>query len=164
VSSAFGYVQFLTLRNRANTTRFEFQNFRIDADLDYTSPLTGLTRLFGFMPFAFSGITVTKSGDNQPATLAFPNNDLSRGWAEQAVTEQWIATVRTGIFTDPANTAGYVELNRYVAQITSGTWDETALTLILSSVLDAVGADTPRKRITQQLVGTLPVTARVRLN
>jgi hypothetical protein len=164
MTSALGLVQFCTLRNRARTVRHDFQNFRIDEDLDYTNPTTNETRPHGFMPFAFSGVTVTKSGDNQPASLVFPNNELSRDWAEIAVREQWIANVRTGILTDPTTISGYVEMNRYVAQITSGKWDAVSLELSLSSVLDAVGGDTPRKKITQQLVGNLPITSRVRLN
>ncbi len=164
MASTFGFVQFCTLRNRARTVTHDFQNYNIDQDLDYLSPFTNTTRPHGFMPFIFSGVTVTKSGDNQPATLVFPNNNLSRGWAETAVREQWIANIRTAIWTDPATQSGFVELNRYVAQITSGKWDATSLELSLSSVLDAVGSDAPRKRVTQQLVGNLPVTSRVRLN
>lgn len=163
MTSALAFVQFCTLRNRARTVTHDFQNYRIDQDLDYTNPTTGQTRPHAFLPFVFSGVTVTRSGDNQPATIVFPNNQLSRGWAETAVREQWIVNVRTGIFTNPQQFNTFVELNRYVAQIISGKWDATSLQLMLTSVLDAVGNDAPRKKITQQLVGTLPVTSRVRL-
>ena len=51
----------------------------------------------------------------------------------------------------------------YHGQVTGGKWDATALTLQLGSVLDAVGADVPRRNLTQRLVGRLPTTSNVRL-
>ena len=54
-------------------------------------------------------------------------------------------------------------LNEYVAQVVSGKWDSTALTLELASVFDAVGGDVPRKRLTKDLVGHLPLTSSVRV-
>jgi hypothetical protein len=114
------------------------------------------------MPFAFSGVTVTKTGDNQPATLGFPNNSLSRGWGETAVQEVWIAQVQT-VLVNPDSKPDYTVLSEYVGQIVNSTWDESSLQLNMASVLDAVGADIPRKRLTRQLVGNLPLTSRVRL-
>jgi hypothetical protein len=114
------------------------------------------------LPFAFSGVTVTRSGDNQPAALVFPNNQLSRDWIETAVTQQWIATCQT-LLLDPYDNTGGRLLSSYTAQIVSGGWSETSVELRMASVLDAVGADLPRKRFTKQLVGKLPLTARVSL-
>jgi hypothetical protein len=56
----------------------------------------------------------------------------------------------------------YKLLSRYFSQIVGASWDSTAVKLELASVLDAVGVDLPRKRLTQQLVGSLPVTSNVR--
>jgi hypothetical protein len=123
-------------------------------------PLPGNT--YSFLPFGFSGATVTRSGDNQPAILVFPNNALSRGWVETAVRQQWIATCQT-LLIDPGNKTGGRVLASYTAQIVSGGWNETSVELRMASVLDAVGADLPRKRLTRQLVGKLPLTARVNL-
>jgi hypothetical protein len=64
---------------------------------------------------------------------------------------------------DPANIAGGRILSTYTAQIVSGSWSEAQVELRMASVLDAVGADLPRKRLTKQLVGKLPLTARVNL-
>lgn len=151
---AFG--QYMTLRNRTGSQTYNFQNYWINED----APFDGGT--YGFMPFAFSGTVLTKSGDNQPATIAFPNNALSRGWAEIATSESWIADVRTAIINPDDKNASTL-LMRYVAQVVSATWDETTMQLQMASVLDAVGADVPRKKLTRQLVGHLPLTARVRM-
>ena len=114
------------------------------------------------MPFVFSGVTITKAGDNQPATLGFPNNELTRPWATDAVENEFIVRVRTMII-DPDNKSNPTSLSEYVAQIISAKWDSTALTLELASVFDAVGADVPRKRLTRDLVGHLPLSNRVRV-
>lgn len=154
-SQSFGH--FLSLEDTTGTVQHRFQNFWIDEDVD----LNGNS--FSFLPFAFSGTTVTKSGDNQPAVVAFPNNDLARGWAEVAVRERWLVRCRTALINLQDRNSGTVILSRYFAQIVSCTWNETALELQLASVLDAVGSDVPRKKLTRQLVGRLPLTARVRI-
>jgi hypothetical protein len=150
-TQAFGhYLQF-----KGGTT-LNFQNYWISENITYN----GIT--YSFLPFAFSGVTVTRSGDNQPAALVFPNNQLSRDWIETAVTQQWIATCQT-LLLDPYDNTGGRLLSSYTAQIVSGGWSETSVELRMASVLDAVGADLPRKRFTKQLVGKLPLTARVSL-
>lgn len=151
---AFG--QYMTLHSSDFAQTYKFQNYWINED----APFQGDT--YGFMPFAFSGSVLTKSGDNQPATIAFPNNALSQGWAEIATKESWIADIST-VIVNPDDKSTTTLLMHYVAQIISATWNETALELQLASVLDAVGADVPRKKLTKQLVGHLPLSSRVRM-
>lgn len=150
MSSTLAYGHYLILGS------YYFQNYWVNED----SALNGAT--YGYMPFAFSGSAFTKSGDNQPATLIFPNNDLSRGWAATAVKEKWTATVNT-VLLNPDDNAQITVLSQYVGQIVSGGWDTTSLKLNMASVFDAVGADVPRKKLTQQLVGHLPLTSNVRV-
>ena len=76
--------------------------------------------------------------------------------------DEYLANVRT-VLIDPNNKDGYTLINQYIGQIVSAKWDSTALTLELASVFDAVGADVPRKRITRQLAGHLPLTSSVRV-
>jgi hypothetical protein len=139
MSDTLAFGQYLTLRTPAQEGGYLFQNYWVNEDA----------------PFA-------KSGDNQPATLAFPNNDLSRGWAATAIQDRWIANVRI-LLLNPDNKNDYTLISRYVGQIVSGGWDGTALKLNMASVFDAVGADVPRKKLTQQLVGHLPLTSNVRV-
>lgn len=159
MADALAFAQYMTLRSADGATRYYFQNYWINED----APSKDGSNVYGFMPFAFSGVLVTKTGDNQPATLAFPNNELSRGWAETAVQNIWMADVQT-VVVDPDNKQNYTVLSEYVGQIVSGRWDDTTLQLEMASVLDAVGADVPRKRLTRQLVGNLPLTSRIRLS
>jgi hypothetical protein len=150
-TQAFG--QYLTLKG---TQSLYFQNYWIGENVPYGG------NSYGFMPFAFSGATITKSGDNQPASLAFPNNSLARAWAETAIRQQWIATCRV-MLINPADRNGPTLLTTYTAQIVSGNWTDAGIEIRMASVLDAVGGDVPRKKLTKQLVGNLPITASVRL-
>jgi hypothetical protein len=92
-----------------------------------------------------------------------PNNELSRPFATTVIEGQYLANVRT-VLINPDNKEDYTLINRYFGQIVSGQWTSTALTIELASVFDAVGSDVPRKRLTQQLVGRLPLTSRVRVS
>lgn len=150
MSDTLAYGHYLTLGT------YQFQNYWVNEDVSYG----GAT--YGYMPFAFSGSAFTKSGDNQPATLALPNNTLSRGWASTAIKERWVATIRI-MLLDPDNKASGTMISQYTGQVVSGGWDSTTLKLNMASVFDAVGADVPRKKLTQQLVGHLPLTSNVRV-
>ena len=76
---AFGH--YLTLRSPTTLGDYKFQNYWVGENAPFFNQTTGARVEFGFLPFAFSGVTITKSGDNQPATIVFPNNELSRPFA-----------------------------------------------------------------------------------
>jgi len=74
---AFGH--FVRFYNEGDNVVHSFQNFFIgetitDSDVQYT-----------FVPFGFSGMSTNRQGDLQPATLVFPNTELSRGYLEDAL-------------------------------------------------------------------------------
>jgi len=142
--------------------QFRFQNFFINQDMTYTNEIG--TNSYGFVPFGFSGVTVNRTGDGMEADLVFPNNDLSRGWAVLAIRDHYVVQVEV-LIVDSTNPSSGVhrKVHSYTGQITGGTWDNVSLNLQLSSVLDAVGTDIPRRALTKKLVGNLPVANNVRL-
>ena len=155
---AFGHV----LRIKAkDTVEFRYQNFFINKQLTYKND--GYT----FAPFGFSGVTVNRTGDGLEATLVFPNNELTRSWAVKAIQNSYIMEVDVLIIedSDPDSglTANHSTVHTYTGQVTGGQWDNTSLNLELSSVLDAVGTDVPRRSLTQRMVGNLPISNSVRL-
>lgn len=160
MSDTLAFAQYITLRTEQSTNGYNFQNYWVNEDAVFNDGNGQLT--YGFMPFAFSGTTVTKAGDNQPATLVFPNNELSRGWGQSAVQNRWIANICT-VLVNPDDKTNTTLITRYVGQIVSGKWDTSSLQLVTASVFDAVGNDVPRKRLTKQLVGSLPVTSDIRV-
>ena len=111
-----------------------------------------------FLPFGFSGVTVSRGGDNTQATLAFPTNDLSRSWAAEAITNSWVVTVAL------LNVSAGRTIYTYVGQVASSSQDETKVTLQLSSVLDAVGTDIPFRFISENTVGAIPTSSAFRLS
>lgn len=114
---------------------------------------------FQFLPFGFSGVTVNKNGDNVDATLVFPNNEIARAWADEAIRDKWVATVSVRIITDSTNPASnQVVLHDYVGQIAGGGWRQEAVSFRMNSVLDAVGGDVPKRTIQSKLVGSIPIS------
>ena len=144
---------YLTL-TRPDGSELRFQNFHIGQS----------SQGYLFLPFGFSGMTVARDGGNVDATLGFPNNEVARSWADDAIRGDWIAAVQVCIVNriDDAN-APPTQLYRYVGQVASGGWNDTIVTLKLNTVLDAVGSDIPKRTLYQALVGHLPVTSNIAL-
>ena len=163
MSETLALAQYLTLRRNTDDGGYRFQNYWVNEDVTFLDANANVSANFGFLPFVFTGMTVTKSGENLNANLAFPNNSLSRGWAETVTKERYLTEVYTVLINDPSDSSNYTLINHYSGQVISAIWDSTTLTLGMASVLDAVGGDVPRKRMTQQLVGSLPLTTRVRV-
>jgi hypothetical protein len=147
---------YLTFSTPSGSTVYRFQNFHIGQSATFESST------YTFLPFGFSGITINRTGDNTEATVLLPNNELSRNWALEAVRDRWIGTVFV-MALNPDNPDAGEKMHQYVGQVAGGDWDETSLSLSLNTVLDAVGSDVPLRRLTQALVGALPVTSNVRL-
>ncbi len=155
---AFGHA----LRIKPEQTElYRFQNFFIGKEITHKG--SG----YQFVPFGFSGVTVNRTGDGLEATLVFPNNSLTRNWGVSAIEQAWIMEVDVLIIKDPDPDTGLSTENEimhtYTGQVTGGQWDNTSLNLELSSVLDAVGTDVPRRSLTNRVVGNLPISNNVRL-
>lgn len=146
---------FLVLSENGNV-RQRFQNFFINQTIDYEGGQ------YGFLPFGFSGVTINRTGDNTEADLVFPNNALSRNWAVEALKKRWLAQVDV-VLLNPDNTSSFDRVHRYVSMISGGAWHDAELSLTLNTVLDAVGADAPQRRLTQRLIGNIPATSNVRM-
>jgi|TARA_B100000073_G_scaffold138573_1_gene113864 hypothetical protein len=136
-----------------------FQNFYINQTTAYDG------KLYTFAPFSFSGVTVNRTGDNLEASLIFANNELTRSWADRAIRERWLITVDVvAVEADSPGTATVNDrVHSYVGQATGGAWKSAQLDLKLGTVLDAVGADVPRRNLTQDYVGKLPTSSNVNL-
>jgi hypothetical protein len=150
---AIGHFLKLSLNN---ITYYKFQNFFIQEQISYNNDV------YTFTPFGFSGVTVNRTGDNTEASLLFPNSEISRAWATEALQNQWLAHVQV-LIVDPASHLPISLLHQYYGKTVSGTWDEVNLTVYLSTVLDAVGTDIPTRYLTQSLIGKIPVTSNVQL-
>jgi hypothetical protein len=163
--------RFLMRRINGFDENLRFQNFFIGKKIIHQNPFQRENNFTGseyeFAPFGFSGVTVNRSGDGLESTLVFPNNELTRSFAVDAIDNFAIAKVDVLIIedtdSDTGPTATHNIVHTFTGQVTGGQWDETSLNMELSSVLDAVGTDIPRRSLTQELVGNLPISNSVRL-
>lgn len=118
----------------------EFQNWDVTAG--------------NFLPFAFSGAIHNATGDNLPATLAFPNNDISISFILQLVNERRVVSVAEVI-------NGSTVVFAYQGQVVGASMTETEIVMQLGTFLDAVTTEFPWKFLTEDLVGPLPTTSSV---
>lgn len=131
----------------------KFQNWYVHEEADnYT-----------FLPFGFSGAIFTSDGENITAAIVLPIDGMARSWAQEAIRDQWIASIEVSLFNDD-KTQEPQKLHSYVGQVSSSSWDETSIQLELSTVLDAVRNDVPRRSLHQKLVGRLPTTGNIALS
>jgi len=151
---AFGHA--LRIKQGENT-QYRFQNFFINQQITHQSAN------YTFVPFGFSGVTVNRTGDGLEATVVFPNNELSRPWGIDAINQNWVMEVDVLIIDDDAKDGPHNIVHSYTGQVVGGQWDEVSLNLQLSTVLDAVGTDVPRRSLTKELIGNLPIANNVRL-
>jgi len=134
-----------------------FQNFHVG----------GIVRIDSqnhqFLPFGFSGVTVSRTGDNVDASIVVPNTGLGREYAFTALEEEWIVEATIGSF-DPDSPKKFENvLYTYQGIVSAGGCDDTSITLILNSVLDAVTGEIPHRVLTQDNVGPLPITSNIGL-
>ena len=155
--SQFSFGHIVRFDRRLKSELRFWQNFFIGEKITYAN------KEYKFAAFGFSGVTVNRTGDGLEATLVFPNNTLSRGLADTAINDNYVVEVEV-LLIDSGDASGtHTRVHSFIGQIVSGQWDNVSLNLQLSSVLDAVGTDVPRRSLTQKLIGNLPVSNNVRL-
>ncbi len=127
----------------------------------------GETRTYGgiqynFASFGYSGNTTDLQAGNISASLVFSMNDLVLNMATEAADNRWIVEVQT-VWLDPETLLEQADYTTDVFMITGFEHDHQRLNMTLSSPLDAISGDAPRRRLTEALVGALPSTGQVQL-
>lgn len=146
----FVYGHLLEVGRSGQLNQFKFQNYAVGQNVgDYS-----------FLPFGFGGAMATLQGDNLDATLQFANTRITRNFVTEALDNTYVAKVTT-VLWDSSTYAVEKTLYEYFGACSSGGWDETAIQVQLNSVLDAVQANVPGRRLYRQQVGNIPFTAQV---
>ena len=129
-----------------------------------------------FIPFGFSGIGTSKSGDVEPATLLFPNDEQGLGRTivsealrgedinqndPEAILLPYIAKVEVMMINVDTNERR--DLYTYTGICSSANWDDTKVALELGSVIDAVDGSVPTRTLRRDLVGNLPTSSTIRV-
>ena len=112
------------------------------------------------MPFGFGGAIATLQGDNLDATLQFANTQITRNFVITAIEESHVAKVST-ILWNPTTFAVEQTLYEYFGVCAAGGLNETTIQVKLNSVLDAVQANVPGRRLNRNQVGNIPFTSQV---
>lgn len=149
------YIHYLTFEGQ-EIEGLAFQNFHVNEVREWKG------REYMFAGFGYSGMTVDLQGGNVTASIQFAMNELSVNHAQQASDERWVIEVET-IFLDPAQLTEQKEFQTDRFGVVGFEHDTLRLSLRLSSALDSVLADVPRRRLSERLVGNLPSTGNILL-
>jgi len=115
-----------------------------------------------YLSFLYQGAAMNRSGDNLEASLVLANNSLSMNHVKEFVDNKYSIEVETFLMTTDFNkdtsaaNGGKISGELWLAAGMS--YDSQSIELILSSAIDAVGANAPDKVLTRDIVGALPIT------
>lgn len=112
---------------------------------------------YDYLGFIYQGAARNRTGDNLEAGLILASNAISTSLSSNLITTRHYANVITKQFNDDDTVMR--ELSEEYWTVASMSYDAENVELILSSSIDAVGAQAPNKTLTRERVGNLPVTA-----
>ena len=155
MSTAIGtYIRFLQRDGTQAPTPFNLQNFHRGETRTYD----GVEYVFG--AFGFSGATLDSDAANIEATLVFQVNELNLTEATTAANNLYLVQVRT-VWLDPDTLDETNARLEELYAVTGFEHNNSRLSLRLGSPIDAVSANVPRRRLTQEMVGALPSTGNI---
>ena len=136
--------------------KYYFQNFFVNAVREWEG------QSYQFAGFGYGGASSDLQGGNIDAQLIFRVNELSLKIASEAADNRWIVIIKT-VWLDPDTLDEKANYMRDTFMVTGFDHDNLVLTLRLSSPMDAITAEIPRRRLTEKLVGAMPSTGEVSL-
>ena len=118
-----------------------------------------------FLSFIYQGAAMNRSGDNLEASIILANNPLSMSYVKDFVEQKYYIQVETFLMTTNFNkdTAA-----KNQGRLTGEYWlaagmryDPESIELLLSSAIDAVGANAPQQTLTKKRCAHLPLTGQL---
>jgi hypothetical protein len=145
---------FIRITDKSGTVQGLYQNGKIDG------PITLDGESYSYLSFFYRGAARNRTGDNLEAELTLSSNKLAMSIGAQAVQSKWNVRATTCTMNPRDYSVG--------RKLMSDTWlaasmsyDVERLTVLLSSGIDAVGANAPTRVLTTSLVGQLPSTSSI---
>ena len=145
---------FIEVTNARGVVQFRFQNSKPGEVIRYRN------RNYPYMAFIYQGAAKNRTGDNLESALVMSSNAISMGYAVKATQARWNVRVDT-CSMNPSTFAVAKTLTTEQWIAASMTYDVEVIEVLLSSSIDAVGANAPTRVLTRELVGALPVTGSV---
>ena len=132
-----------------------YQNYAPGQEIPYNA-----TPGYKYLSFIYQGAAKNRTGDNLEAALVLSVNALSQDAARSAVMKRKHVRVHSVVIESDYNPATRtLSTEEWLAA--TMTYDYETLEVVLSSGIDAVGANAPTRVLTKALVGRLPVTASI---
>ena len=151
--SIVAITNFLTIRTATGSIQNRFQNSKQD------TPITVDGQPFLFLSFIYQGAARNRSGDNMESSLILANNAIGMNHAREAVDNKYHIDVDTFLMNTDFTTNKLLTRETWLAA--SLSYDPTTVEVLLSSAIDAVGANAPNKVLTTAMVGHLPITGTI---
>ena len=158
---------FLTITDVNGGVQHRFQNGLYDGLISSSDKLPE-TSPYKYLSFIYQGAAKNRNGDNLEASIMLANtgsregatgqaNKLSMNYAKEAVEYKWHLQVTTCLMNATFDSIQTVLTDeKWLAATMS--YDSESIELVLSSAIDAVGANAPTRVLTSKQVGYLPVT------
>ena len=120
---------------------------------------------YKYLSFIYQGAAMNRSGDNLEASIILANNPLSMAFVKEFVQKKYYVLVETFLMTS--------DFNKDVAAANGGKisgeywlaagmrYDPESIELLLSSAIDAVGANAPQQTLTKKRCAHLPLTGQL---
>ena len=133
-------------------------------DIDGSGPFQNskIGTLLGvpYLSFIYQGAAKNRTGDNLESALVLAANQVSMNAVRDAVAKQRKVTVTTALMSDDFSSKQHdLAVEYWIAA--SMSYDTESIEVLLSSAIDAVGARTPNRVLTRELVGDLPVSGSI---
>jgi len=113
-----------------------------------------------YLSFIYQGAAKNRTGDNIESALVLASNQVSLNAVRNAVANQSRVTVTTALMTSNFSSKQRdLTVEYWIAA--SMSYDTETIEVLLSSAIDAVGATTPNRVLTRDLVGDLPVSGSI---
>jgi len=153
--TGYAFVNYIRFKTQADAyTGTPYQNFSINESRTYS----GVT--YSFAPFAVSSGGGARGGERSDASLVAGCDLISVNLFAEAVQNRYILEIKT-VSLDPLTFADDALITTEIWRVASYEMDTSnnTVTLRLTSPLDAVQSQAPRRTLSTELVGALPTSA-----
>ena len=142
---------FVTVQTKNGSVEHRFQNGKYDANVD------GHT----YLSFIYQGAAMNRTGDNLEASLILGNSPLSMGYVKDFVEDRYYIDVETWLMDGNFNKKSGGMLTKEYWLASGMRYDPESIELLLSSPVDAVGAQVPQKTLSTEQCKQLPLTGTI---
>ena len=114
-----------------------------------------------YLSFLYQGAAMNRTGDNLEASLILGNTSVSMGFVHQFVEEKYYVEVETHLMDENFNKKQTIPLTKEYWLASGMRYDPESIELLLSSPVDAVGANVPQKTLSTEQCKQLPLTGTI---